>query len=203
MSRNQGNPRVSDTNCRENSVASRELGCRRPPSCDCPNADAVEWSLLLHPLTAEPLYLVLRHPDGAAKAHDLQPPVALQLLKELGADRKLLGGGVGAGGLQVFDVSDPTSPTKLATFDTPGQTLGVTVKGNLAYVADGQAGLQIVDLSNPSAPRVVGGFATERPARSVAVAGSLVLVVVGEGDYWGDDQSDGADREVLILRQAS
>ena len=119
-----------------------------------------------------------------------------------GGGRRILCG-VGAGGLQVFDVSDPTSPTKLATFDTPGQTLGVTVKGNLAYVADGQAGLQIVDLSNPSAPRVVGGFATERPARSVAVAGSLVLVVVGEGDYWGDDQYDGADREVLILRQAS
>ena len=111
--------------------------------------------------------------------------------------------GVGAAGLQVFDVSDPAAPTKLAMFDTPGQAQSIAVKDDLVYVADGRAGLQVVDLSIPTAPRVVGGFATERPARDVAVAGSLVLVVVGEGDFWGDDQYDGANREVLILRQTS
>ena len=74
---------------------------------------------------------------------------------------------------------DPAAPAKPTAFDTLGQTLGVTVEGSLAYVADVQAGLQIVDLSNPSTPRVVGGFETARPARDVAVAGSLVLVVVG------------------------
>lgn len=131
------------------------------------------------------------------------PQRSLQVFTLSGGNGERILLGAGAAGLQVFDVSDPAAPTKLVAFDTPGQTQSLVVKGDLAYVADGQAGLQIVDLSNPSAPRVVGGFETERPARDVAVAGSLVLVVVGEGDYWGDDQYDGTDREVLILRQTS
>ena len=105
--------------------------------------------------------------------------------------------GVGGGDLQVYDVTDPVAPVKAAAFDTPGRAQGVAINRNLAYVADGQAGLQVIDLSTPSAPRVVGGFETARPARDVAVRDSLVLVVVGDGE------SEGEDREVLILRQRS
>ena len=147
------------------------------------------------------------NPDPWEPVGILHAPAAPQRSLEVftlsgGSGPRILSG-VGAAGLQVFDVSDPAAPTKLAVFDTPGQAQSIAVKEDLVYVADGQAGLQIVDLSIPSTPRVIGGFETERPARDVAVAGSLVLVVVGEGDYWGDDQYDGTDREVLILRQTS
>ena len=105
--------------------------------------------------------------------------------------------GVGGGGLQVYDVTDPVAPVKAAAFDTPGRAQGAAVNGDLVYVADGEAGLQVVDLSTPSAPRLVGGFETRRPARDVAARDSLVLVVVGEGG------SEEESREVLILRQRS
>jgi hypothetical protein len=111
-----------------------------------------------------------------------------------GQGRRILCG-VGGGGLQVYDVTDPVAPVKVAAFDTPGRAERVAINGDLAYVADGQAGLQVIDLSTPSAPRVVGGFATTRPAHDVAARDSLVLVVVGDGE------SEGEDTEVLILRQ--
>lgn len=90
--------------------------------------------------------------------------------------------------LQMYDVSDPAAPVKIPPYRTPGGAQRVSLKGTLAYVADGKAGLQVVDLSSPSTPRVVGAYQTAAPARDVAVADSLVLVVVGRG-------------EVLILRQ--
>ena len=113
-----------------------------------------------------------------------------------GQGRRILCG-VGGGGLQVYDVTDPVAPVKAAAFDTPGRAQAVAINSDLAYVADGQAGLQVIDLSTPSAPRVVGGFETARPARDVAASDSLVLVVVGDGE------SAGEGREVLILRKRS
>jgi hypothetical protein len=97
--------------------------------------------------------------------------------------------------LQLYDVSNPEAPVHAATYRTPGGGGWVpggggrlSLKGTLAYVADGKEGLQVVDLSTPSAPRIVGSYETSAPARDVAVADSLVFVVVG-------------NQEVLILRQ--
>lgn len=95
---------------------------------------------------------------------------------------------VAGGLLQMFDVSNPGSPVKIPPYRTPGGAQRVSLKGTLAYVADGKGGLQVVDLSVPSKPSIVGAYKTANPARDVAVAGSLVFVVVGNG-------------EVLILRQ--
>ena len=95
---------------------------------------------------------------------------------------------VASGALQPFDVSNPVAPVKLPPYRTPGGARRVSLKGRLAYVADGGEGLQVVDLSTPSAPRIVGSYKTAGPARDVAVADSLVFVVVGN--------------EVLILQQS-
>jgi hypothetical protein len=88
----------------------------------------------------------------------------------------------GRGGLQVFDVSNPSAPVLAATLKTPGTPLRMTMHGNRAYVADGREGLQVVDLSNPSKPAIIGVYRTASPARDVAVDGGLVLVAtVSEG----------------------
>jgi hypothetical protein len=94
---------------------------------------------------------------------------------------------VANGSLQMYDVSNPAAPIKIPTYRTPGGARRVSLKGSLAYVADGREGLQVVDLSTPSKPSIVGAYKTASPARDVAVADSLILVVVGS--------------EVLILRQ--
>ena len=120
------------------------------------------------------------------------PRHALQVT-DLANGTKLLAG-IGSGGLQVYDVTDPTTPVKTATFDTPGRASGLALQGNLAYVADGEAGLQVIDLSDPAAPRITASYATARPARDVGASDSLVLVVVGQSEREGDD------RDVLIMR---
>jgi hypothetical protein len=99
--------------------------------------------------------------------------------------------------LQVYDISDPAAPAKLATYKTPGSALRVAVHGSLAYVADGPEGLQIVDLSKPSTPTIAAAYKTPGPARDVAVAESMVLVVSGEAAAGTDPQNGGAG--VLIL----
>ena len=57
-------------------------------------------------------------------------------------------------GLQIIDISNPTTPTLKGTYDTSGRAYGVQVVGNYAYVAYGDSGLQIIDVSqftgNPS-----------------------------------------------------
>jgi len=102
----------------------------------------------------------------------------------------LMGGGL----LQVYDVSNPASPVKTATFRLPGGPGAQrgSIKGKLAYIANGREGLQVVDLSMPAMPMIVGAYQTASLARDVAVKDSLVFVVVGAGEGKG---------EVLILRQ--
>jgi hypothetical protein len=101
--------------------------------------------------------------------------------------------------LQVYDISDPAAPVRVAAYKTPGRALRVAVHGSRAYVADGPEGLQIVDLSNPAAPMIAESFKTPGPARDVALSESLMLVVSGDASKGDDPKAGGAG--VLILRR--
>ena len=83
---------------------------------------------------------------------------------------------IGAGGLVIFDISNPAAPVRRGGFDTSGFAQGVQVVGNLAYVADSYDGLQILDVSNPAAPVRRGGFDTSGSAQGVQVVGNLAYV---------------------------
>jgi hypothetical protein len=115
------------------------------------------------------------------------------------AQERAAGLAVMAGGpeLQVYDVSDPRSAKKLASFAIEGGTQRAMLVGDRAYVAAASGGLHVVDLSKPQAPRVIGRYPAAAPARDVAVADSLVFVVTGKvaTRYQGDG-------EVVILRQS-
>jgi hypothetical protein len=109
----------------------------------------------------------------------VQSPGSVHLSESSEAQGRRVAVLVGSGTLQVYDLTNPATPVKAATFRTPsGRPQGVALKGALAYVADGAAGLQIVDLTTPSMPRIVGAFNTPAPARSVTVTDSVVLVAV-------------------------
>jgi hypothetical protein len=100
---------------------------------------------------------------------------------------------VGVGGtLQVYDVSKPAAPVRVATYRAPkSRPVRATMHGSFAYVADAFEGLHVVDLSTPATPRLAGTFKTPGPARDVSVSGSHVFVAIG-GEASG---------QVLILRQ--
>ena len=71
-------------------------------------------------------------------------------------------------GLVILDHSNPDEPVE--TFlDTPGVARGVTLRGDLALVADDHKGLRLIDVADPMNIAEVGFFDTPGQARSVAV----------------------------------
>ena len=133
-------------------------------------------------------------PEPVGVVHAPSAPRDIEVSVGTGSARALIVG-AGGGDLQVYDVSDPTAPRKLSSFETPGGATRLSLAGDYAYVADTRAGVQVVDLSDPVSPTLAGSFETPRPARDVSAGGSLVLVVVG------DSEREGHDRRVMILER--
>ncbi len=93
-------------------------------------------------------------------------------------------------GLQVIDISDPTSPWIVGSVDTPGSAYGVAVAGSYAYVADCYSGLQVL-------PAQCGLFIEATPNdASVPPGGTLVqdIVVTNTTDSSGTVQASFAAR---------
>ncbi|MFM6592105.1 MAG: DUF4347 domain-containing protein, partial [Dolichospermum sp.] len=82
-------------------------------------------------------------------------------------------------GLQIIDISNPTTPTLKGNYDTSGYAWGVQVVGNYAYVADQHSGLQIIDISNPTTPTLKGNYDTSGYASGVQVVGNYAYVADG------------------------
>ncbi len=80
--------------------------------------------------------------------------------------------------LQVFNISDPGSPTLTGSVATAREPYSITVAGPFAYVVSFAARtLQVFNMSNPGAPTLVGSVATGSFPRSVAVSGAFAYVV--------------------------
>ena len=102
-------------------------------------------------------------------------------------------------GLQILDVSTPSTPTLLRSYGTPGWAYGVAVVNGLAYVADYEAGLRILDVSDPLsdpvkdkpsylnpwdkdyANNLVGRYDTPGQARNVEIVGDYAYVADNGG----------------------
>jgi hypothetical protein len=84
-------------------------------------------------------------------------------------------------GLQIIDISNPTTPTIKGNYDTSGNAWGVQVVGNYAYIADSGSGLQIIDISNPTTPTLKGNYDTSGNAEGVQVVGEYAYVADNEG----------------------
>ncbi|MBS9384243.1 MAG: DUF4347 domain-containing protein [Dolichospermum sp. BR01] len=79
-------------------------------------------------------------------------------------------------GLQIIDISNPTTPTLKGNYDTSGYAISVQVVGNYAYVAYDTLGLQIIDISNPTTPTLKGNYNTPSYAYGVQVVGNYAYV---------------------------
>jgi hypothetical protein len=93
-------------------------------------------------------------------------------------------------GLQVVDVSQPGSPTRLGSYagDPPGGS-DVAVLGSRAYLGDGSL-LRVMDVSDPSHPTPMGSCPTFGAAAYVAVSGTLAYVANLGGGLTLVDVSD-------------
>jgi hypothetical protein len=92
-------------------------------------------------------------------------------------------------GVQIIDVSDPTTPRRLGEYvngDTAplGRASGVAIVDSLAYVCNHPSALEIVDVSHPAQPRRIGAAATSD-------GGSPIAVVVSAGHAYVADHLAG------------
>ncbi|MCK4249879.1 T9SS type A sorting domain-containing protein [candidate division WOR-3 bacterium] len=79
-------------------------------------------------------------------------------VRDLCYENNMLYGAVGKAGIEIWNVSTPTSPQYLSSHDTPGDTRKIQKLGSYAYIADGDSGLRIIDVSNPLNPYEVGFY---------------------------------------------
>jgi hypothetical protein len=85
-------------------------------------------------------------------------------------------------GLTIVDISNPTSPSIVGSYDDDGYAWDIFVSGHYAYIADGSMGLQIVDISNPTSPTPVGSYDTPYDAVRVYISGNYAFIAA---DYSG------------------
>ncbi len=97
---------------------------------------------------------------------------------------------VGAQGLQIVDVRDPSHPHQVSSLDTPGYVQGVDVVGNLAYLADDDGGLRVIDVTSPTNPRAIGVIQVGDAAVDVTVQGHYAFVTAGKGGVYVVDIAD-------------
>ena len=81
-------------------------------------------------------------------------------------------------GLEIFDLSTPSSPLFIGEIPTPGSAENVCVQGDYAYLADGEAGLHIIDIALPHRPQLVATYRrTLKYAHKIQVIGDNAYVV--------------------------
>jgi len=81
-------------------------------------------------------------------------------------------------GLQILDISNPSSPTIIASYDTPNFAQGLEVDDNYVYIND-LFGVEVVDISNPRSPHRVA-YAKLPQVQDIAVVGDYLYVADSE-----------------------
>jgi hypothetical protein len=86
-----------------------------------------------------------------------------------------------SGGLLVVDIRDPAIPVEVGFYQTPGDSVGVALQGDYAYLADLSGGLCIVDIGDPENPAGIACEETTYLAKGVAVSGDEAYIADGFG----------------------
>jgi hypothetical protein len=76
-------------------------------------------------------------------------------------------------GMRVFDITDPSEPVELVTFDTQTKVWDITIRGDFAYIAAYDQGLLILDISDPAEPAMLGSIVFPRDPAGEAVQVAL------------------------------
>ena len=97
-------------------------------------------------------------------------------------------------GLRVVDITDPTNPVEVGSFDPIGSTIGLGVffSGPYVYLADG-LGLLVLDVSDPTAPIEAGFYNSIGFAVKAQVSGQYVYVAGRDGGLNIADISEPGD----------
>jgi hypothetical protein len=97
---------------------------------------------------------------------------------------------VAGGGARAVDITDPSHPTNLSSYNPGGQTLDVSAYNKTVYSAVSYEGFAIADFSDPTDPQPLGAF-TDYSIRELVARGNYVYVA-GSGGLEAFDVSDPA-----------
>jgi len=93
-------------------------------------------------------------------------------------------------GVVVVDVTDPTFPTFISAFDTPGEASALSIYGTLLYEADMSGGIRLFSLANPSYPMQISRDTIYATYTDVAGRGNYAFCCLGWSGFTVIDFSD-------------
>ena len=100
----------------------------------------------------------------------------------------------GSTGVRVIDISDPSTPALINTFDTTGSALTITFNpsGNRAYIADDSTGLVILDISDENNITLVSSLDTAGSVKDIVLSsdGKNLFLAARESGVQTIDISD-------------
>lgn len=82
-------------------------------------------------------------------------------------------------GLQVINITDPTTPTITGSYNTAGNAFEAVVEGNYAYLADDWNGLTVIDISDHSNPTFAGFYYIVPMPRDIVIEGNYAYLADG------------------------
>jgi parallel beta-helix repeat protein len=89
------------------------------------------------------------------------------------------------GGVDVFNISDPSAPYLEGTYDTGDYCFDIAVSGNYAYLPNQEDGFFVIDISDPANPYEVGSNQSIYGHANIDVSGGLAYVAISGGSLSG------------------
>lgn len=103
----------------------------------------------------------------------------------------------GAGGLQVIDIADPTTPRVVGSFAVGENVTVLKLVGHTLYVGDaGPTGLHVIDVTTPTAPRELGAIEWRAGIWEMTVVGNYVYVADGYDLFIFDVSDSSAPKQI-------
>ena len=94
--------------------------------------------------------------------------------------------------LVIIDISDPTIPVEVGSWNEGDWLQGVAQAGEYAYVID-NFGLHVIDVADPANPHEIGSYYSPYINMDVAVSGNYVYMACDEGGLLIIDVTDPAN----------
>ncbi len=86
-------------------------------------------------------------------------------------------------GLLTIDITDPTDPVQIGSWDTGALASRLKIRGDYAYVADSYGGVRVIDIRDPQVLKEVGYFDTDGRARGLDVVQDKAYVADGSSGF--------------------
>lgn len=143
--------------------------------------------------SAETVYFSTRNTQGRwhlliADCTDLNNPIFKGKIKSPGVVKhimvrdNILFTANGDSGLRIIDISNPSSPNEISSYENLGYAQALAIKDDYVYIADNTSGIQIINISDPYNPVLAGAYIDSGYSASDIVAKNDIAYAIFYGD---------------------